>query len=87
MAGCGSMNPRPHDLPICCNSSYYPLVLISGERALRLDGLDCHGDESRACCNLAANGERVIATGALEHEERGPEGWVLRGPELCVMSE
>jgi hypothetical protein len=87
MVGCGWLDARgedPDQPPPCCNSSYYPLVVISDGRVLRVDGLDCHGDESRACCNLPASGERVIASGTLEPEEREPPGWVLRRPELCV---
>ncbi|HEX6278155.1 MAG TPA: hypothetical protein VFZ53_34155 [Polyangiaceae bacterium] len=86
MAGCGWLDARDA-APPCCNSSYYPLVVTEGGRSLRLDGFDCHGDESRACCNLAASGERVIATGTLEHDRLTPPGWVLRRPDLCAASE
>jgi hypothetical protein len=87
MAGCGRLDSGKNDAdeaPICCNSSFFPLVVVSDGRTLRVDGHDCHGDESRACCNLAASGEDVIATGTLEQEDRGPTGWVLRGPALCA---
>jgi hypothetical protein len=86
-AGCGRLGPTTADLPpICCNSSFFPLVVVSEGRALRVDGLDCDGDESRACCNLAASGEQVIATGTLDQEDHGPSGWVLRGPDLCTIA-
>jgi len=88
MMGSSDYRAAAPDAPSpCCNSSYYPFVVISDGRVLRIDGFDCHGDESRACCDLAASGERVVATGTLEHEEREPPGWVLRRPELCLASE
>jgi hypothetical protein len=89
-AGCGRLSldsAAVEPSVVCCNSSFFPLVVVSDARALRVDGLDCHGDESRACCNLAASGERVMAEGTLEEEEHGPPGWVLRSPKLCALSE
>jgi hypothetical protein len=85
MMGCGRLDSVV-TAGFCCNSSFYPLVVVSEGRTLRIEGLDCHGDESRACCNFSASGEHVIATGTLE-EDRGPSGWVLQAPELCTRPE
>jgi hypothetical protein len=90
MGACGSLDPDASSAgapPPCCNSSFFPIVLVSNGRVIRVEGFDCQGDESRACCNLAASGEQVIGMGTLEHAEREPLGWVLRNPELCLLSE
>ena len=69
----------------CCNRETRPLVVAEdgagAAEGLRLDGVDCRGDESRMCCTAPAFGQAVIATGKLVGNYTG---WSLMAPELCA---
>jgi hypothetical protein len=90
LAGCARFSPgrgwvEPPNAPtLCCNGGWAPLGLESNGLALRLEGMECEGDESRLCCSAPAMGQTVVATGTLEWEDgRGDAGWTLREPRLC----
>lgn len=70
----------------CCNRRGGPVVL-GDSPALELDKLYCTGDDSGACCNAPAYGQRVIARGRLEAVDRAFDRYVapykLRDVTLC----
>lgn len=78
--------PAEPNTTACCNDAWAPIVLVSGDVPLRLEGLACRGDDSRSCCNVVAEGQSVVATGTLvwidEHDE---PAWMLRDPVLCAL--
>jgi hypothetical protein len=64
--------------------------LESSEHALGLAGYECHGDDSKGCCNVIADGRTVIARGRLVEsagrgESREPP-WELREASLCTLA-
>ena len=69
----------------CCKQLESPALVGGPDGALALDRLGCVGDESRACCNIPAYGQPVIATGvlSLEPEERTTVGWRLVNASVC----
>ncbi len=75
----------------CCNGRGLEAFVGDIPNGVRLDGVRCGGDESRACCNIPAFGQTVVATGRLveEHEtsvtERGGY-WALTEVTLCTES-
>jgi len=62
--------------------------LENSEHALGLAGYECHGDDSKGCCNVIADGRAVIARGRLV-ETGGVELhaplWELRDGSLCTL--
>lgn len=90
LAGCGRWGkdekPPPNPPTVCCNGSWAPLGLVSEDFALRLEGMECEGDESRLCCSAPATGQAIVATGRLEWiDGRGDSGWTLLDPKLCSL--
>jgi hypothetical protein len=92
LAGCSRWAPgqtgvEPPNAPtLCCNGGWAPLGLVSDGFALRLEDLECEGDESRLCCSAPADGQAIVATGVLDWEDgRGDSGWMLRDPKLCSL--
>jgi hypothetical protein len=90
MAACGRLGPNGEPVAwpfeLCCNSSWYPLGLVSEGLALHLEGLDCGGDNSRSCCSASATGQAIVATGTLEWvANRGTPSWTLLDPQLCAL--
>lgn len=89
LMGCSRWAPgetEPPDAPqACCNGSWAPLGLVSEGFALRLEDLECQGDDSRLCCSAPATGQAIVATGRLEWDGRGEGGWMLREPKLCSL--
>jgi hypothetical protein len=82
----GQEGEPPNAPRLCCNGSWAPLGLVSEGFALRLEDLECGGDESRLCCGAPATGQAIVATGTLEWEDgRGDAGWMLRDPKLCSL--
>jgi hypothetical protein len=79
----------------CCNSAEALVYLHSAGVALGLrddrhpNAFRCFGDDSEVCCGLApladkprgTSGSAIIASGALQHDERGQH--YLDRPELC----
>jgi len=63
--------------------------LENSEHALGLAGYECHGDDSKGCCNVIANGRAVIARGRLVETGGGVELheplWELRDGSLCTL--
>jgi hypothetical protein len=89
LMGCSRTGPGdpvdPDPSQVCCNGSFSTIVLAGGETPLLIEGLDCRGDESRRCCNVAPLGQPVIASGGLDwSDEMGGPGWILRQPTLCL---
>lgn len=68
----------------CCNGRRANMALAGPPYDLELVGLGCSGDESRLCCDLAADVEPVIASGQLRYE-RGR--LLLDSPQLCRVVE
>ena len=92
MMGCETWGPgtkggEPRNAPsACCNQVWAAIGLVSDNFALRLEGQQCAGDESRLCCSAPATGQAVVATGGLDWDgERGDGGWILREPKLCTL--
>jgi hypothetical protein len=89
LVGCDRWGPREtggEPPRLCCNGSWAPLGLVSEGFALRLEDLECEGDESRLCCSAPATGQAIVATGTLEWQDgRGDSGWMLRDPKLCSL--
>jgi len=89
LVGCSRWGPGdtgvdPPNAPrLCCNGTWAPLGLVSDGLALRLEDLECAGDESRLCCSAPATGQAIVATGKLEWDTSGDSGWILREPKLC----
>jgi hypothetical protein len=96
--GVGALVPRPFsgivgsntrcDPTVSCCKWFETSALVGGPNAaLALEHLGCGGDESRACCNVPAYGQTVIATGVLVREQ--PEwtgatvGWRLVNGSVC----
>ncbi len=71
----------------CCNGSHGPIVLAGIQDVLGLKGLACDGDDSEACCDAPAYGQRVIATGRLvpETETSAAGDWMIEDPEICTI--
>lgn len=76
------------DVRSCCaNSNFTPVIV--GEpgselgASVVLEGLACDGDESRACCNVAARGQTVVATGVLAAQESLVSPWKLTNAQVC----
>lgn len=63
--------------------------LENGEHALGLAGYDCHGDDSKGCCKVIADGRLVIAKGRLAETAGSIESheplWELREASLCTL--
>jgi hypothetical protein len=77
---------RPKASELCCNGSWAPLALVSDDCALRLEDMECQGDESRLCCTAPAAGQGIVATGVLDRGDTGrDDGWMLRDPKLCSL--
>ncbi|HYQ03012.1 MAG TPA: hypothetical protein VER96_30275 [Polyangiaceae bacterium] len=85
--GSGTKGGDPRNAPVACCNQFYALIgLVSESFALRLEGQQCAGDESRLCCSAPATGQAVVATGGLDWDgERGDGGWILREPKLCSL--
>ena len=66
----------------CCSQMFAPVVLAGATDVLRLQGLECQGDDSEICCGAPAYGQTVIASGRLG---LGTDGWVLDDPEICIV--
>ena len=67
----------------CCRRDPRPLVIGGGEHELRLQSFECAGDDSRLCCNAAAFGQTVIASGTLTRSN--DRSWNLSAPNICVV--
>jgi len=92
LKGCSRWGPDhpgvdpPNAPELCCNGTWAPLGLVSDGLALRLEDLECAGDESRLCCSAPATGQAIVATGKLEWDTAGGDaGWILREPKLCSL--
>jgi hypothetical protein len=68
----------------CCNATHAD-VLLGGDPGLKLADFFCNGDDSEACCNVAAYGQTVVASGRLERDGVGPNDsrFELVGSTLC----
>ena len=60
------------------------MVIGGTADVLRLEKLDCAGDDSRLCCDLPALGQPVIATGVLARSRTGD--YSLASPTVCAVS-
>jgi hypothetical protein len=81
----------PQTKHICCNGRSVEVFVGDIPNGARLVGLRCGGDESRACCDVPAFGQTVVATGTIVEEDRtsvtGRGGrWALTDPTLCTES-
>jgi len=73
---------------VCCNGVSKQVVLDEEPNALVLDGLACSGDESRLCCAVVPEGQRVIARGWLVHGFPAPTPtWKLAQLKVCTPAE
>src|SRR5258708_5995192 len=82
----GALVEPPNAPTLCCGGSWAPLGLVSECFALRLEDMECEGDESRLCCSAPVRGQAIVATGMLEWKQgRGGSGWMLRDPKLCSL--
>jgi hypothetical protein len=66
----------------CCRHLPRPVEIGGGRDGLKLQSLECRGDDSRVCCPVPAFGQTVVATGTLAQLRSGR--WMLTGPQLCV---
>ena len=66
----------------CCGRARAPIAVGTNDGMLALVGLNCSGDESRACCDAPAYGQIVIATGKLERVDAA-QGWRLANASVC----
>jgi hypothetical protein len=86
--GCREVDPvtqKRLDVTACCNRANAPVVVnVADGVALVVDGYSCVGDESRLCCNVPVQGQRVIATGKLTPADGVIFKWNLTGVRLCV---
>lgn len=65
----------------CAPAEPKPIVLGRDTNPLLIDGLTCHGDGSRRCCDACAFGQDVVARG---HLAASGARWILRNPQLCT---
>ena len=93
--GVGGLRPSPNGFftggtrcnpaVSCCRDLWTPALIGGPDSALAIDRHGCAGDESRACCDLPAFGQQVIATGRLERERQDltTVGWRLVDASVC----
>jgi hypothetical protein len=84
MVGCPSSLTEQR----CCNGCGIGVVVGDPSHAIKLDGLGCHGDESRLCCDVPAFGQSVVAAGTLSRtihpDSSAGVTWSLGEVSLCT---
>lgn len=84
-SGIGGANVACDPADSCCERLEAAALVGGPEAAIMIQGLGCVGDESRACCNTPAYGQRVIATGTLVRaaSNRTAVEWQLANASVC----
>jgi hypothetical protein len=81
--GCGQEAGRVR----CCNRAGGEVIVSDGARTIRIDGLYCHGDDSRSCCNVPAYGQEVVTSGTLlgdtNYNATDENRWHLTNAQVC----
>lgn len=82
--GCGQEAGRVR----CCNRAGGEVIVSDGARVIRIDGLYCHGDDSRSCCNVPAYGQEVVTSGTLlgdttNYNASDENRWHLANAHVC----
>jgi len=69
----------------CCPNTSRAVVVgatdLDADGLLKLENLECRGDDSRLCCNVPAYGQQVRVEGTLERA--GVSDFWLKAPQVC----
>ena len=71
----------------CCHSLGFGITLDGTPLALPLEGYACTGDDSKLCCTVPTDDQRVIAHGRLTKAASGGVAkWQLEEASLCALA-